>query len=328
MKRNIILITATLAVSLLWTGCRKSTVVQTTTTAPTAPVELKLKWPAGRHMVHNFELKQANEITVPGMPAQQKQDMNLNQKFDVSVLKELEGGRHELELEFLSARMVLKVGDTVKMDTDSATSGTGDGSAFGKLAGAKLRFLLGGSNQVEKVEGMENLKARLGSADGNDSSSMMNSMLDEQYFRQIMDHSRGLPGKAVQPGDAWPVQLEIAMGQLGVMVMDCTYNLEGWEKRNGRYCARIGIDGTIKGKPGQDMTINGMKLAIDGGKITGSTLFDLDVGMFVDTTMNNDIKMTMTVPVPKQKNARNMPKSATISLALNQVITIKLESVN
>jgi hypothetical protein len=224
--------------------------------------------------------------------------------------------------------MVLKVGDTVKMDTDSATSGTGDGSAFGKLAGAKLRFLLGGSNQVEKVEGMENLKARLGSADGNDSSSMMNSMLDEQYFRQIMDHSRGLPGKAVQPGDAWPVQLEIAMGQLGVMVMDCTYNLEGWEKRNGRYCARIGIDGTIKGKPGQDMTINGMKLAIDGGKITGSTLFDLDVGMFVDTTMNNDIKMTMTVPVPKQKNARNMPKSATISLALNQVITIKLESVN
>jgi hypothetical protein len=121
--------------------------------------------------------------------------------------------------------------------------------------------------------------------------------------------------------------LEIEMGQLGTMVMDYTYTFENWEKRNDRYCARIGIDGTVKTKPGDAPKTQGMNIMIEDGKSSGETWFDLDMGMFVNTVLNQDMKMKVTVPDPRPAKTPNAPKTQTITGALNQMITIKLESV-
>jgi len=331
IDKKIVLIGVVLALSLPWTGCKKSTVVKTTTSQPSGPVELKLKWPEGRQMVQSFELKMDNEMNVPGAPAAVKQDMTMDQKYGMTVLKDRPDGKHEVEFEFLSSRMLMKMGDKVMFDTDSTEKKPGNvansmNGVFKKLIGAKIHFLLDASNRVEKVEGIQDLQSRLSSGKANDPTGAMNSMFKEDYFKQMMDHGRNLPPKAVSPGDTWPVQLEIDMGELGVMDMNYTYTLENWEQRNDRYCARIGIDGTLKVKPGENPQTKGMNLAIEGGKSTGETWFDLDLGMFVDTTINQDMKLTITVP-NQGRNKANAPKTQTITGTIDQVITMKLDSV-
>jgi len=332
MKKNLILIATTLALSLPCVGCKKSsTVTVTTTTAPSGPVELKLKWPVGRRMVESFDIKQNSEIFAPGVPAPMKQEMNMGQSYALAVLKERAGGGPEVEMEFRSIRMTLKMGERAMLDFDSTTKSPANATnpvaiAFGKLVGAKIRFQLDASNRVESVEGVDDLRTRLMSGAQSDPMGILNSMFSEDYFKQMMDHSRNLPAKPVGPGDTWPVQLEIAMGDLGTMIMDYTYTFQTWEKRDQRYCARIGFDGTVKNKAGQDLKIQGMNVSIEGGKSSGETWFDLDVGMFVETTLKQDMKMFMTMPAQTRANARTR-QSQTITNVMSQLITIKLESV-
>ena len=331
IDKNLILIAVTLALCVPWLGCKKSTVVKTTTSAPSGPVEMKLKWPEGRRMVQSFELKMVNEMNVPGAPAAVKQDMTMEQKYEMTVLKERPDGKHEVDFEFLSSRMTMKMGDKVMFDTDAPPKTTGKradpmAGLFKKLAGAKIHFLLDTSNRVETVDGVQDLQSRLSSGKANDPTGAVNSMFKEDYFKQMMDHGRNLPPKAVSPGDTWPVQMEFEMGELGTVNMDYTYTFEGWELRNDRYCARIGIDGSLKIKPAENPQAKGVNLAIEGGKSSGETWFDLDLGMFVDTTINQDMKLTVTMP-NQVRNKPNAPKTQTITGTINQVITMKLDSV-
>ena len=330
--KNLIPIAAVLAVALPWMGCKKSTVVKTTTSMPTGPVELILKWPEGRRMVQSFDLKQGNEIQVPGMPTPMKQDMTMEQKYRMTVLKDRPDGKHEVEFEFLDSHLAMKMGEKVMIDTGTGKKAAGGpanavAGVFDKLAGAKIRFLLDTSNRVEKVEGVDELQSRLGTDKQNDPTGVMGSMFKEDYFKQMMDHGRSLPPKPVSPGDTWPVQWEIAMGDLGTLVMDFTYTFDSWQKRNDRYCARIGIEGTVKTKPGQTLQTQGMSIVIKEGTSTGETWFDLDAGMFVDTVLNQDMKLNITVPNQARGAAPNAPKTQNITSALNQAIKIKLESV-
>jgi hypothetical protein len=326
MKKALILITTALALILPSVGCKKAStpVTVTTTATPSGPVELKLKWPAGRRMVQSLDVQHTADISAPGMPAPMKQEMNMGQKYRLSVLKESAVGGPEVEMEFLSSRMEMKMGEKVMLDFDSTKKSPADATnpvaiAFGKLTGAKLRYSLDANSGVRKIEGIDDLRTRLASGAKNDPMGILNSMFTEEYFKQMMDHSRNMPDKPVKPGDSWPVQLEITMGDLGTMILDYTYTLQGWEKRDERYCARISFDGTLKSKPGQNRKIQGMDISFGDGKSSGETWFDLDMGMFVEGNIKQDMKMLMTMQDPRTR------KSQTINNVMNQIITTKLE---
>jgi hypothetical protein len=127
MKKNLVLIAAASMLVLLGAGCSKSVKVPvTTTTAPTAPVELKLKWPVGRRMVQSLDVRQTSEIAAPGMPNPMKQDMNMGQSYAISVLKERDGGGHEVEMEFRNLRITVKSGQQTMLDFDSAKKSSGN----------------------------------------------------------------------------------------------------------------------------------------------------------------------------------------------------------
>ena len=105
-------ITVALTLSLSWVGCNKSGKLEkaSTFTAPSGPVELKLKWPVGERIVQSFDMKQNMEIFVPNQPNPIKQDMTMGQEYGLSVLKENPDGGHVVEMEFLSARMGMEMG--------------------------------------------------------------------------------------------------------------------------------------------------------------------------------------------------------------------------
>jgi hypothetical protein len=236
-----------------------------------------------------------------------------------------------VEMEFRTIRMTVKSGQGTMLDFDSARKSSANAknpaaAMFEKLIGAKIRFLLDAGSRVEKVEGVDSLMSRFTSGARNDPAGILKSVLSEGYFKQMMDHSQSLPPKPVRPGDTWPVQLEIAMGDLGTMIMEYTYTFQTWEKRDQRYCARISFDGTVKSKPGQNLKVQGINMAIEEGKSSGETWFDLDMGMFVQTILTQDMKMIITVPAQGRGNAP-AGRSQTITNLMNQTVTIKLEVV-
>lgn len=325
-NRQIILIAVSLALSLTWVGCKKSEEKIIAGPPPSGPVELKLKWPVGRRMVQSLDFRQTSETLIPGMPAPMKQEMEMGQRYARSVLKEMPDGGHQVEMEFLSTRMSVAGGNQTMLSFDSSdrSSKTNPLAAtFQKLAGAKVRFFLDASNEVWRIEGVEEFQKRAESSPQNDPMGILKNMYSSDSFQQWMNDNRSLPNKLVAPGDSWPVKLEIAMGDLGTMLMEQTYTFKAWERRNEHNCARIEFDGTVRSKAGQNMKIQGMTMSIEGGKSSGETWFDLEQGAFVDTTINQVLKMYITLP--NQGRGTPAGRTQTATNIMSQVITVKLE---
>jgi hypothetical protein len=342
MKKNLILIVAALTLSLPWVGCSKSGKLNQSSTfkPPAGAVELKLKWPVGERIVQDMDLKQNMELSIPGKSGPMKQDMTMGQEYGLTVLKETPDGGHEVEMEFLSARMSMAMGG-LSLSYDS-TKKTADDSAnpaaaavqkpladmFGKIIGSKIQYFLDASNEVERIEGVDELVNRLSSGAQVDALAPFKSaMFSKERFKQIMSVNRYMPPKAVQPGDTWPVKESFEMGPLGTMVMDFEGTFQSWEMHGKRNCARIEFQGTIKSTPGANANPTGLSMTITDGDFSGVSWFDPELGITIETTMNQDIKMVMNMPMNPRGNAGAAGRMQTIANQMNQIITIKLVSV-
>jgi hypothetical protein len=338
MNKNILPITIILALSLSWVGCNKSGKLNKTSTftAPSGPVELKLKWPLGERIVQNMDMKQNMEIFIPNQPNSMKQDMTMEQKYGLTVLKETPDGGHEVEMEFLSARMSMVMKGKTMLDYDStkkSTTGSTNPVAdvFGKIIGSKIQYFMDASNEVERIEGVDELMTRLSSSGRADAGTQIfkNAMFGKDHFKQMMSANRFMPPKAVQPGDAWPVKQSFEMGPLGTMATDFNCTFQRWEMHGKRNCARIEFRGTIKSTPSANANPTGMSMSILDGNVSGVSWFDPELGIMIDTTMNQDMKMAITIPInmPGNPTAAGLARTMTMTNVMQQVITIKLESV-
>jgi len=334
MNRNLLSTIVPLVMIFAGAGCNKSGKLNTPSkfTTPTGPMELKLKWPQGERVVQSMEMKTKLETSVPGQPAPVKQDMTMGQKHALKVLKEDPDGGHEVEMEFLSARMAMDVAGRQQLDYDSTRKSPADkanpvADMFGKIVGARIKYYLDASNNVERIEGVNELMDRLSAGTPAAELAPLKTMFSESYFRQMMSSSRFMPPKAVSPGDSWPVQLEFPMEALGTMELDYTFTLQSWEMHGKRNCARLEFQGTVKTKPGPKPNSTGMTVVIKDGNCSGISWFDPELGITIDTKMDQDMTMTMTLPRPPQARpgAAGQPQTTTTHLA--QSLTIKLDTV-
>jgi Family of unknown function (DUF6263) len=333
MNKNLLLITTTLALSLSWVGCNKSGKLAEPSTfkTPSGPVELKLKWPPGERVVQDMDMKQNMEFAIPGQPNPMKQDMTMGQEYGLTVLKETPDGGHEVEMEFLSTRLGMKMGDKTMLDYDSTKKATTDkpnpaGDMFGKIVGSKILLFLDASNEVQRVEGVDDLMSRLSTGAQADALASLKGMYTEGYFKQMMSANRFMPTKAVQPGDTWPVQIEFPMSNMGILELDYTFTFASWEMHGKRNCARFEFQGTITTKPDPTAKPGGMSISILNGDTSGISWFDPELGKSIETIMNQDMKMVIKVPNPRAKPG-TPGQMQSITNQMNQAITIKLVSV-
>jgi hypothetical protein len=342
MNKNTLPIAFVLALSLSWVGCNKSGKLNkpSETKAPSGPVELKLKWLAGERIVQDMDMKQSMELSIPGQPGPTKQDMTMGQEYGLTVLKETSDGGHEVEMEFLSARMSIAMGGKT-LDYDSTKKPANDSAnpaaakvqksladMFGKIIGSKIQYFLDASNEVERLEGVDELENRLSSGTQTDwLAPFKSAMFSKDRFKQIMSANRYLPPKAVQPGDTWPNKQSFEMGPLGTMTMDFNSTFQSWEMHGKRNCARLEFQGTIKSTPGSNANPTGLSMTITDGDFTGVSWFDPELGITIDTTMNENMKMLMNMPMNSRGNAGAAGRMQTITNQMNQIITIKLVSV-
>jgi Family of unknown function (DUF6263) len=295
---------------------------------PSGPVELKIKWPVGQRYVQRMELKQKSETMLPQRPEPMKQDTSFAQEYAISVVKDRQPAGKELDLKYLSMQIdVTMNGKSVMSYDSSGESLTVDNDpvlrSMSKLVGMQLTMLLDESNNVEKVEGMDKLKSALLERASPQAKAVMNGMISEDTYKQMAELGKGLPPGPVQPGDTWPVQKEISMGSMGKMVLDLHYSFKGWEPRANRQCALLEFSGNMTSNgiapaagPG------GVEMKVEDGKISGQTWFDPDLGMLLETKMNQLLNMTITVNA--SKTAVQGANRQHVSTKLDQTIDIKL----
>jgi hypothetical protein len=68
-------------------------------------------------------------------------------------------------------------------------------------------------------------------------------------------------------------------------------------------------------------------MSILNGNSSGVSWFDPELGITIDTTMNQDMKMVMNMPMNPRGNPGAAGRMQTITNQMNQVMTIKLVSV-
>jgi hypothetical protein len=329
MKRTLLAFLLCAAVAMPFCGCKKSESGGTpppsgkpadkrAPSAPTETVELKMKWPVGNRYIYRMESDQNVQFKMPGMPKPMQQLMTMGQNYALSVLKETPVGGREMEFEFVSMEMDMRMNERTMMSFDSKGESTGEGvEAFRKLIGAKLKFLVSASNEVEKVEGYEELMNKLPGGGG-----MARQVYDENFFKRMMDVGRGLPDKPVKVGDKWPAQIDIVMGPMGKAVLNLDYTFKGWEDRDQHKCVLLDFTGTIKQPPGEKPAGPGPNFSIENGKIVGKNWFDPELGAMIGSDI--DISMLMKMPAPGGGGGAPGQPAQTMSPELAQKIKFTL----
>ena len=281
-----------------------ASVQSSTVTPPAGPVELKLKWPpVGERVVFDVEMKRNGEHLTPGQPDSQKEYTTVEKKFGLTVLKATPGGGHEVELEFLSIRYRIALGGETVLDYDSTQKSPAPGTnlltdLYGKVIGAKIRYFLNASNEVERMEGVDELEKRLSSGASAEASALSKLQFGEGYLKQMISGlDRCLPPKAVQPGDTWPFQMEMAMSPFGTVSRDYTVTFQNLEQHWKRNCARLEFQSTVKTKPDPNSNPAGTSVSSFEGTSSGVSWFDPELGMIIETTANDDMKMVIDRPI-------------------------------
>lgn len=327
---------------------------------PAGPIELKQKWPLGARIVREMDLKQNMELHTPGKADPRKAEFSLASQYAYTVITEPPDGGREVELQHLSFRLESDSGGYL-WRYDSTRSSAADESEIAKVfktvLRAKVRYFLNARDQVERMEGVDELMNRLHLYDGAklkpgmtwDNQALdkvlsrilsgtrssfdyaawgLKSMFNEDYFKSKLDPSF-LPGKAVQPGDAWAFSRETRKDKrsfLNVSLLrEGTATFRSWELRADRLCARLDFQGTEKSGPQAGSETTRTIKPVTEGTFSGVVWFDPESGRGIEVNVNRDFKVTsnkIAMPVPSAK-----PLVQPATDYYHQVITEKLVSV-
>ena len=302
--------------------------------APVPPsaglVDLKLKWPPGKHRVVDFDFKQNTAFLLQGRTNTVEESITMGNQFGFTALQETPDGGHELELKFLSARMGIKMGDNQILGYDSTDESAADqtngaAAVFQKIVGSDLRYFLNASNVAERLDGVAELVRRIQSVPQADPlTDGLKHMFNASYFGCFTNADIFLPHQAVQPGDIWLSHAEYPVAATGIEVWDCKIVFQNWETHANQHCARLELQGVMKVKPDPNSQRDETAYHARDGVSEGVAWFDPKLGQFVEIDMKKDLN------VDKQpRNPSGTPDVAgqvqTITTRRHEAYSTKLE---
>jgi hypothetical protein len=331
--------------------------------APAGPIELRQKWPSGLRIVRQTELTQKMEIYTPGRAEPAKRELSLTSQYALSAVKELPTGAREVELQYLSFRLEVDSGERLLRYDSAQGSATGQSEIahmFKTIIGAKVRYFLTPENQLERMEGVDELVKRLNVFQGaklkpgmtwdnqaldkvihritysaqqpDDGTAWgLRKMFNEDHFKYKVDSSdfSFFPGKAVQPGDTWALSRNSRKTKRSLfsvnMTRQFTVAFRSWEMHADRLCVRLDFHGTEKTNAEAESAGAKAINPITEGTFTGVIWFDPESGRGIETNVNHNFTVTSNnaVLVPYAK-----PKMQPVTDHHHQVITDRLISVS
>jgi hypothetical protein len=133
---------------------------------------------------------------------------------------------------------------------------------------------------------------------------------------------QALPGKPVAVGDIWPFSNQIALPQLGKVVIAGNYTLKSVGDHDGVRCAEIQTQGIVSmdlsAVQGDSSPVSALGMKVDDGSIKGPVWFDPVLGIARESQLVQNMTISMKNPADP---------SGTLTVPMKQNISVKLTKV-
>ncbi len=281
-------------------------------------IQLQQTWQVGKRYTQSMKMDQSTNMNVGGKNV--SQEMHITATTILSVARHEDGKRKRITIKY--DRMAME-GDTngVKMSADSAKPD--DSGPFGKvfpaMVGKEIRAVVDDKNEVEGIEGLDEISAGLGDAAG-----MAKMFLNEEAVKRMITQSglQAVPDHPVKPGDSWPFTTTMPMPPMGQLNLKGTYTYKGMAKRGGVPCAEIQIDTSLGGSNSGENAGEGplaqLGLKLETGSLKGAIFFDNALGTQRESQLVQEINMSMNNPL-SQSERLSMPVKQAIHITLDKV---------
>jgi hypothetical protein len=299
--------------SLILVGCSKSDnsgtaannsnghAASSASVAPTAtgPADLSIKWQPGKKYDMEMVLDQTVDRTLDEHPFHQ--ELKLTQDYHYSVIKNLDNGGHQIELEFdrqgfglaVNGKQIINFDSAQKTPDETNSAAVAVAAVMRAMLGAPIDYTLGADGTVEKIDGVDSMASRIAAAEPDQRRrAPFQQLFDEDNLKQYGLLSKGLPDHPVNIGDSWSSSQD-RNNPAGVMTMNSTYTFKGREQHKGHNCVHLLVTGDIKTKSTSSAT-TGATVKIENGTISGDMWFDPDLGISVDDASEEDLTLNIT----------------------------------
>jgi RNA polymerase sigma factor (sigma-70 family) len=286
------------------------TVLESSLTAAGAndkPVELKINWQTGKKYTFHLALSQSNLLSTPAQGQLPGVNLHLAEDFSVVPLKKLANDGCQAELRFEKAALNASQADSKILSfASSAITNDPITLVLKTIIGVPIRYEMDGDSKAQKFEGLSELQHRaMANANAQispEAQPVLQFMLDDYTFKRFGSLGDTLPNGSLKLGEHSQVTENIGT-PVGFPVMDMDYTFKGWEERDGKQCARVGIEGTVS---------EGQSTA-QKGTMSGDVWFDPSLGMIVDVNLMQDF--TTKVESGRQTMDAHMIQKVHLNLA-------------
>jgi hypothetical protein len=271
-------------------------------------VSLRYQWKKGDTLRYRWT-SQSN-VTMSGIPGLGDMTVtsSLGQVVKMAVEDVAADGAATLRATFESAKVEIATpGGPIKYDSAAPPAATGDpvidalGKVMGALVGASVTLTVTPIGNVPKLQGMEELAARLKKAIGEEAAMTGLDAIfsNDSMMSSFAQNFARLPDKPVKAGDAWTSELKIA-NPMAPMVSSMTYTLKGIETTGGAQIARMATVSTLKsdGTASPNPIMPTMKVQVGAGAGDGEVIFDARLGRLRKSVSNSTMPMSMSMDAP------------------------------
>lgn len=282
--------------------------------AARGPIGMEMKWQAGKKYVMRRETTQTSETKQPNQPKPVKQLVKMAQDFNFSLVKELDNGGWQLQLEFEGLTMEVTAGDRKVFSADSTQNSAQDaknpvGARLRKMVGARLQYFINANGKVEKMEGYQELVNRVAGANPQEQAAFRD-LFNENTLKQYGSIGEDTtPRRVVKLGDSWAIRLEVP-ADIGNLNLDLKCTFKNWEQHADHKCMRIKFTGNFSPKAAANTPIVPVKL--EKGTLSGELWFDPDLGMVVEMAFDAD----MSLKINERGQILTVPSNQKTRLAL------------
>ena len=264
--------------------------------AERGPIEMQTKWQTGKKYVMHNEDIQTTEIKPDGQPKPMKQVQKKTQDFNLSLVRELDNGGWQLQLEFDALTLENTDGNRKAFSADSNQNPVQDtrnpvGARLRKMVGARLQYFTDANGKVEKMEGYPELVSRIAGGNPREQAAfrdLFNEAALEKFGSFAQD---SMPSRVVKLGDSWATRLEMP-GNGGLLNVNVKSTFKNWDQHADHKCMRIKYTGTFS--PQAAPNTPNLPVRIEKGRFSGETWFDPELGMIVEDVIDQNMNLKIT----------------------------------
>lgn len=282
-------------------------------------IDLKLNLKKGDSFYMLVETNQDIAQTMMGQEMKQKQIMIMG--YDYDVLDVLSNGNYKIQITY--KRVAFKnesdYGSTSYDSSEPETESNPAAKSFKSLLNSNYYFICDNKGNVLEVAGLdEMIQEMIESMEFNTEEEKIayRESLEEQYSSedmksQLSNSMSFYPNKSVSSGDSWN---KIIGNNTGMpMVLTNTWTLNSI---NGNV-SNISVISDLTTNPDETIDLNGMTVKYDlKGSQTGEMEVNNVSGMVNTSTVNQDIKGTMTM------SSESLPEDMTMPISMKTTMTI------